>query len=90
MLDGVADRGAYPPSENAACASLRDRSRPRPDGLEPVLGRIPEGDVSARHRSTDDSNWDRLRRRFVRFVRTRTADQWIMFFAGALIGAILA
>lgn len=37
-----------------------------------------------------DTNWDRLRRRFVRFVRTRTADQWIMFFAGALIGAILA
>ena len=37
-----------------------------------------------------DTNWDRLRRRFIRFVRTRTADQWIMFFAGALIGAILA
>ncbi|MEK9945424.1 MAG: hypothetical protein VW999_05510 [Alphaproteobacteria bacterium] len=46
--------------------------------------------MSTRHRSTGDSNWDRLRRRFVRFVRTRTADQWIMFFAGALIGAILA
>jgi len=41
-------------------------------------------------RRADDSNWDRMRRRFVRFVRTRTTDQWIMFFAGAVVGAILA
>jgi hypothetical protein len=46
--------------------------------------------VSVRHTASDESNWDRLRARFIRFVRTRTADQWIMFFAGALIGAILA
>ncbi|MEQ8248937.1 MAG: hypothetical protein RID42_14765 [Alphaproteobacteria bacterium] len=46
--------------------------------------------MSTRYDARDDTNWDRLRARFLRFVRTRTADQWIMFLAGAVVGAFLA
>lgn len=38
----------------------------------------------------DETTWDRIKHRFFRFVRTRTPDHWLMFLAGAVIGAILA
>ena len=37
-----------------------------------------------------ESSWDRLKERFARFLRTRTPDHWLMFLAGAVIGAFLA
>jgi hypothetical protein len=46
--------------------------------------------MSERLYARSDSSWDRLKERFVRFLRTRTADHWLMFLAGAVIGSILA
>ncbi|NQV79844.1 MAG: hypothetical protein HQ495_04775 [Alphaproteobacteria bacterium] len=46
--------------------------------------------MSERLYGRDETNWVRLRARAIRFVRTRTTDQWIMFLAGAVVGAFLA
>lgn len=46
--------------------------------------------MSTRYDAHDDTNWDRVRARFLRFLRTRTVDQWIMFLACAVVGAFLA
>ena len=41
-------------------------------------------------RSRPQGRWQRLINQLEEYVRSRTADHWIMFMAGLVIGALLS
>ena len=41
-------------------------------------------------RRGNQSSWQRAADKLGRYLRSRTTDHWIMFLAGAIIGALLA